>query len=295
MNNRYTPFGYCIRDGKTMIVSSEAEVIKKIYSLYLSGESLKTIAALLTYEKIEFLPDRWNWNKNRIVRILDDTRYMGTERYASIISADVYQQAQDMKLSRNTQSEYDRTRVISQSVVPIICGKCGCSTQRSLDRRRKDTHRYICDNPQCNKVYHISEEAMIQMIGNLMDGACIAVNSQPDMESLPEIQRLEREIARAIEYYNGGFSEIESMIHDCVSKKYQTKSSGRADYDKLKHHLESERVQVNRRTVAELVSRIRLLSDHDLELTLINGQILRKELHDGTDHPADEKCQGNLT
>ena len=39
MNNRYTPFGYCIRDGKTTVVSSEAEVITKIYSLYLSGES----------------------------------------------------------------------------------------------------------------------------------------------------------------------------------------------------------------------------------------------------------------
>ena len=89
---------------------------KKIYSLYLSGESLKTIAALLTYEKVEFLPDRWNWNKNRIVRILDDTRYMGTERYASIISADVYQQAQDIKLSRNTQTDYDRTKVISTIV-----------------------------------------------------------------------------------------------------------------------------------------------------------------------------------
>ncbi len=120
MNNRYTPFGYCIRDGKTMVVSSEAEVITKIYSLYLSGESLKTIAALLTYEKVEFLPDRWNWNKNRIVRILDDTRYMGTERYASIISADVFQQAQEMKLSRNTQTGHDRTKVIHlrQSSVP---------------------------------------------------------------------------------------------------------------------------------------------------------------------------------
>ena len=286
MNNRYTPFGYCIRDGKTMVVSSEAEVITKIYSLYLSGESLKTIAALLTYEKVEFLPDRWNWNKNRIVRILDDTRYMGTERYASIISADVFQQAQEMKLSRNTQTGYDRTKVISTSVVPIICGKCGCSTQRSLDRRRKDTHRYTCDNPLCHEVYHISEEAMIQMIENLMGGASVTVNSQPDLDSLSEIQRLEREIARAIEYYN---------IHDCVKKKYQTKSSGRADSDKLKYHLESERFQVNRRTVAELVSQIRLMSDNDLELTLINGQILRKEINNGGDHPADEKCQGNLT
>ena len=62
MNNRYTPFGYCIRDGKTMIVSSEAEVIKKIYSLYLSGESLKTIAALLTYEKVEFLLIQSSYN-----------------------------------------------------------------------------------------------------------------------------------------------------------------------------------------------------------------------------------------
>ena len=85
------------------------------------------------------------------------------------------------------------------------------------------------------------------------------------------------------------------MIHDCVNKKYQIKSSGRADYDKLKNLLESKKFQVDRHTVTELVSQIRLLSDNDLELTLINGQILRKELNNGADHPADEKCQGNLT
>ena len=42
---------------------------------------------------------------------------------------------------------------------------------------------------------------MIQMIGNLMDSASVTVISPSDLDSLSDIQRLEREIARSIEYY----------------------------------------------------------------------------------------------
>ena len=41
--------------------------------------------------------------------------------------------------------------------------------------------------------------------------------------------------------------------------------------------------QINRYTVAELIRRIRLLADDEIEITLINGQTLKKEQKDGTD------------
>lgn len=42
-----------------------------------------------------------------------------------------------------------------------------------------------------------------------------------------------------------------------------------------------EYLTVNRKIVMELVSQIKLISDEEIEITLINGQVLRKENPDG--------------
>ena len=41
---RYIAYGYTIRDGKTVIEHSEAEVIRLIFDVYIKGASLKEIA-----------------------------------------------------------------------------------------------------------------------------------------------------------------------------------------------------------------------------------------------------------
>ena len=67
------------------------------------------------------------------------------------------------------------------------------------------------------------------------------------------------------------------MILLCADKKYQLVSNNRADYDKLMQALSSDDFTINRKTVTKLIRQIRLLSDDEIELTLINGQTIRKE------------------
>lgn len=51
---RYIPYGYSIRDGKTIIDHDEAKVIQKIFDSYVNGDSLKDIAESLTAQKIPY-------------------------------------------------------------------------------------------------------------------------------------------------------------------------------------------------------------------------------------------------
>ena len=44
MANRYIPFGYEIVDVQVVIIEREAEVVRNVFSLYVQGDSLKTIS-----------------------------------------------------------------------------------------------------------------------------------------------------------------------------------------------------------------------------------------------------------
>ena len=41
---RYIPYGYTMRNGRTVISIEEAEIIREIFKAYLDGASLKAIA-----------------------------------------------------------------------------------------------------------------------------------------------------------------------------------------------------------------------------------------------------------
>ena len=45
---RYIPYGYTMRNGRTVIAQDEAAVIREIFSAYINGASLQSIAELLT-------------------------------------------------------------------------------------------------------------------------------------------------------------------------------------------------------------------------------------------------------
>ena len=131
MNNRYTPFGYCIRDGKTMIVSSEAEVIKKIYSLYLSGESLKTIAALLTYV-IDCITHKSKKNDDR-------PQYYVENNHPPIVSKETFNKVQEEMARRASKRKVKEVGTKTESgkysgkyalTDMLICGHCGTPYRR---------------------------------------------------------------------------------------------------------------------------------------------------------------------
>ena len=87
---RYIAYGYTIRDGKTVIEHSEAEVIRLIFDVYIKGASLKEIAEELTRRQIPYTEKTAVWDKARIARIIENSKYMGTDNYDPIIDEGTY-------------------------------------------------------------------------------------------------------------------------------------------------------------------------------------------------------------
>jgi hypothetical protein len=86
VKRRTIPFGYRYENGAIMINASSSDIVKEIFSRYLSGDSMLNIAELLNKMHIEYRPGVVGWNKARIKRILEDKRYSGErEMYPSTI------------------------------------------------------------------------------------------------------------------------------------------------------------------------------------------------------------------
>ena len=293
MKNRFIPFGYQVKNGEIVIVPSEAEIIQKIYEDYLSGMSLQQIALLLTEKCVEYLPHKSEWNKNRVARLISDNRYIGNDVYAAIIDRDIFDQARHIKESRNTQSECERGKIISPSVVSIVCGKCGCAVRRLYDSRRRNKQRYVCTNDQCGTRYRISEEDMLRMMKELLCDAEPEVIEEPNESEMLEIHRLQQEADRAIDFCRTDAERARNLILECADKRYQAASKGRANVDKLRRYLNSD--EVDRQTALELMSKITLITDEQISITLINGQTIGKENRNGADHTGRQDSQGNPT
>ena len=82
--SRFIPYGYTIRNGKTIIEHNEALIIRDIFNQYISGASLKDIAESLTERRIPYTEKKNVWNKARISRILENAKYMGDGEYDAI-------------------------------------------------------------------------------------------------------------------------------------------------------------------------------------------------------------------
>ena len=71
-----TILGYRYKDGKYVIEPQEADTVRKIFSLFLSGKGVRSIAKTLNAKSI---PTRYGnpWSKNSIMRVLRNYSYTG--------------------------------------------------------------------------------------------------------------------------------------------------------------------------------------------------------------------------
>ena len=104
LKNRNIPFGYCIVNGKYALNATEAEAVKQIFEQYISGKSLKAIAAEMTVPYITGKPD---WNKNMVCRVIENTKYIGEGGFPKIIFDEDFNRAAEIKAERNTYRKPD--------------------------------------------------------------------------------------------------------------------------------------------------------------------------------------------
>ena len=99
LKNRSIPFGYCVINGKYALNTAESEAVQKIFTDYIGGKSLKTIASEM---QIPYNIGKERWNKNMICRVLENRKYIGENGYPQIITAKDFEQAAHIKEERNT-------------------------------------------------------------------------------------------------------------------------------------------------------------------------------------------------
>ena len=112
--NRFIPYGYTVRDGRTVIEHTEADIIKEIFEEYIKGASLKDIADNLTARKVPYTEKTNVWDKARIARIIDNAKYTGSNEYDAIIDEETFESAVSTKTARR-QTRSKRNAMALQS------------------------------------------------------------------------------------------------------------------------------------------------------------------------------------
>ena len=129
---RYIPYGYTMRNGRTVISTEEAEVIRDIFKAYLNGASLKAIAEELTGRQIPYTQKTTTWDKARIARIIDNAKYVGTEEYDPIIDEDMYEAAVSLKTARQA--------IGYKELIPYFAGEEPLA--EAVGRIKQESRRY---------------------------------------------------------------------------------------------------------------------------------------------------------
>ena len=275
MRNRSIPFGYYYQNGVLAVHPQESQTVRAVFTAYLSGEPLSKIAAHLTAKLVEYLPGRWQWDKARVKRILDNAKYTGEGDFPQLITEKQFQMAHQKKESANTnRKSVDEDIKLSKGLT--YCHHCGCLMVRRMDSRMEHPVTWKC--PQCGYFLPLPDEEFKQQVfllqKKLADNPLLA---EKEEETIPvasmEARRLTNEIFRKLD--NGNFSEDElvTLALRCAAKNYQTINSARHITDRLTATLlhAGPLSAFDRELFQPTVSEIHLTRKGEILLKLQNG------------------------
>ena len=235
MRNRSIPFGYYYQNGVLAVHPQESQTVQAVFAAYLSGEPLSKIAAHLTAKLVEYLPGRWQWDKARVKRLLDNAKYTGEDDFPPIIKEREFQMAHQKKDSANTNRQIaDEDIKLFKSLVH--CHHCGTPMVRRRDSRMEHPVTWKC--PQCGYFLPLPDEEFKQRVfllqKKLVDKPLLAEKEEDDiLVTSMEARRLTNEIFRKLD--SGVYSEDElvDLALQCAAKNYEAISSARHITDRL--------------------------------------------------------------
>ncbi len=225
IKTRFIPYGYTIRNGRTIIHHEEADVIRHIFESYLKGASLKEIADELTSLKVPYTERTDVWDKARIARIIENSRYVGTDEYDPIIDEAVYEEAVAVKASRQRNQIAKDNEAIALLRNRVRCAECGAPMVRRISSRRKTKESWTCQNDSCGIRVRISDGDLLCKITLLMNriisNADLLIPKQrhrkPDS---PTVARLQREIDEELLKEQPSETFIITKIGDIATQLY---------------------------------------------------------------------------
>ncbi|MDE5885388.1 MAG: recombinase family protein [Oscillospiraceae bacterium] len=221
MSNRRIVFGYSMENGRITVNPSEVLAVLTIFSQYLAGESMKSIASQM---KVPYRDDATIWNKNMVKRILENEKYLGKDGFPQLISEEIFQAVNQKRVKKATS-----LCVIPRELQEIrnltFCKECG----RKLFRKGGNTRseRWDCYNPECSQfdfrlTDHMLTGAVLNILNmvitnqNLLQIHENVINYVPDSNVI----RLKNEINHMLDNPQIDEERIKSVIFRLAEMKY---------------------------------------------------------------------------
>lgn len=236
------PFGYDYDDEKGVLVpNADAETVREIYRLFLSGMSPNAIAVSLglKYEKLVVQILKRKTNTGIIP-------YKGEEfqgKHEAIIDTETYERAMEEFRHRKRGVLSDSPHLLSGLV---YCGKCsarmryqkwGNKGYKLVCYSQQHSKPYLVHDPHCNaeRVWADDVEKAV-----LEDIFSIGIEKEKQIikpTALKESERLERKLKRLYELWSEGNDTLIGVIQECEKKL----KNARKKEDNLKL-LENEKI-----------------------------------------------------
>lgn len=280
MRNRSIPFGYCYQNGVLAVHPQESQTVQAVFTAYLSGEPLSRIAAHLTAKLVEYLPGRWQWDKARVKRLLDNDKYIGNGEFPPIIKERDFQMAHQKKENASTNRQLvDEDIKLFKGLTH--CHHCGGPMVRRLDSRMEHPVTWKC--PQCDYFLPLPDEGFKRRVfllqKKLVEKPLLAEKEEDEIPvASMEARRLTNEIFRKLD--SGDFSEDElvNLALQCGLKNYEAISSAQHITDRLTATLlhAGSLSAFDRELFQRTVSEIHLTRKGEILLKLQNGVFIEE-------------------
>lgn len=223
---RFIPYGYTIREGRTVIEHTEAEIIREIFDEYIKGASLKDIAENLTQRRIPYTEKTDVWDKARIARIIDNAKYIGDEEYDPIIDEDTYKGAVSMKAARQRNTVQKECEGIALLRNRVKCEDCGSPMVRRICSKRHVKESWTCQNAECGKRLRISDGDLLQKITILMNriiknSELLIPKPKTRIVDSPTVANLQRQVDAELGKDHPSEEYIVEKISDIASQLYK--------------------------------------------------------------------------
>lgn len=223
---RYIPYGYTMRNGRTIIEHGEADVIRYIFEEYIKGASLKDLAEELTARRVPYTEKTDVWDKARIARIIDNANYTGSEVYDPIIDEDLFETATAVKAARQRNQIVSECEGIALMRDRIRCGQCGAPMVRYTCSRRKVKESWTCVNAECGRRVRISDADLLMKVTLLMNriienADLLVPKPRRRFTDSPPIRALQEEIDTELSGPQPSERLITSRVRDIASQLYK--------------------------------------------------------------------------
>ena len=299
--NRVIPFGYCMKNGEITTEPKEVYAVATIFSEYINDKSLSEIAKQMEFEKIQYTADSTHWNKNMVKRIIENEKYLGTEKYPKIIDDDIFRQANEKRVRKATTLNLipDDLQEIRKRT---YCAECGYRLSR-IGGNSKYEH-WDCRNPDCYKLeYRLTDQMIIGAVLNVLNSA---IANPSLLESGGEIStyspnadviRKQNEINQMTDSSQVDFDRVIAEIFKLAEMKYDCCSYNDSPQktDEIKAILQNHK-QLNTLDIGlfkTCFSRIWISHFCTIEVEFVNGVRIKNITERKIENEYSAKCNDN--